>query len=255
MTVHLLAAMPWTAVRDFVSPRAVAVLPLGAMEAHGPHLPLATDVIIAEAMAREGAGRLSSRGFDVFLLPAFSVAAAPFAAGFPGTIDARPGDVASLVVSIAASLGRHGIRHTALANAHLDPAHVRSLRDAATQLDRAVGSLIFPDVTRRRFADRLTEEFRSGACHAGRYETSVMLAERPEWVRADVASQLPANPRSLVEAIHRGASTFETAGSADAYFGWPADATAEEGRRIVATLAAILEEAVVEAFDRERSLQ
>src|SRR5512144_1970282 len=126
MTVHLLAAMPWTAVREVASRRAVAVLPLGAIEAHGPHLPLATDVIIAEAMAREGAARLSSRGFDVLLLPALSFAAAPFAAAFAGTIDARPDDIAAIVSSIAASLGRHGVTRLVLANAHLDPSHVES---------------------------------------------------------------------------------------------------------------------------------
>lgn len=248
MTVHLLAALPWTAVRDLVSPRAVAVLPVGAIEAHGPHLPLATDVIIAEAMAREGAARLSARGWDVVMLPALSFAAAPFAAGFAGTIDARPGDVASLVISIAASLGRHGIHHTIVVNSHFDPTHVRALREAASQLDAGTGSLIFPDVTRRRWAERLTDEFRSGACHAGRYETSILLAERPEWVRADLSSRLPANPRSLVDAIRHGRCTFEAAGGPDAYFGWPADATAEEGRRIVATLGAIVEEAVVEVL-------
>jgi creatinine amidohydrolase len=249
MTVHLLAAMPWTAVRDLVSPRAVAVLPIGAIEAHGPHLPLATDVIIAEAMAREGAERLSARGLDILLLPALPLAAAPFAAAFPGTIDTPAADIVSLVLSIAGSLARHGIRHTVLANAHLDPSHVRSLRDAASRMDGPGASLIFPDLTRRRWAERLTEEFRSGACHAGRYETSIVMAERPEWVRADVASRLPANPRSLVDAIARGLCTFDSAGGADAYFGWPADATAEEGRQIVATLGTILEEAVVEALE------
>src|SRR5512144_3337358 len=103
MTVHLLAAMPWTAVREVASRRAVAVLPLGAIEAHGPHLPLATDVIIAEAMAREGAARLAARGLEVLLLPVLPYAAAPFAAGFAGTIDARPPDVGSILASIALS--------------------------------------------------------------------------------------------------------------------------------------------------------
>ena len=59
---------------------------------------------------------------------------------------------------------------------------------------------------------------------------------------------LAANPRSLVDAIRRGDATFEAAGGADAYFGFPADATAEEGRTIVEELSKILEEAVLEAL-------
>jgi creatinine amidohydrolase len=78
-----------------------------------------------------------------------------------------------------------------------------------------------------------------------------MLAERPEWVAAGRLAGLPANPRSLVAAIAEGKRTFEEAGGSDAYFGSPAEASAEEGRLIVQTLAAILEEAVVEALERE----
>jgi creatinine amidohydrolase len=68
----------------------VAILPTGAMEAHGPHLPLSTDVIIAEAMARDGAARLAARGMEAVLLPALAWTPAPFAAGFPGTLSIRP---------------------------------------------------------------------------------------------------------------------------------------------------------------------
>jgi creatinine amidohydrolase len=61
--------------------------------------------------------------------------------------------------------------------------------------------------------------------------------------------RLTPNPHSLVEAIRTGHATFADAGGADAYFGFPADATAEEGREIVAALAGILEEAVMDAVE------
>ena len=56
--MHTFAAMTWEEARDAAGPGAVAILPVGAIEAHGPHLPLETDVIIAEAMARAAAARL-----------------------------------------------------------------------------------------------------------------------------------------------------------------------------------------------------
>jgi len=76
-----------------------------------------------------------------------------------------------MVRGVARSLAAHGIRVTAIANAHHDPAHVIALRTAAAEVasDENV-TIVFPDLTRRRWAERLSDEFRSGACHAGRYE-------------------------------------------------------------------------------------
>jgi len=152
------------------------------------------------------------------------------------------------VAGAVRSLAGHGIRITAIANAHHDPAHVQALRTAVSQIAaRGLGTLVFPDLTRRRWAELLTAEFKSGACHAGRYEGSIVLAERPDLVRQDVMAALPANPRSIIEAMHRGNVTFTQAGGPDAYFGFPAEATADEGRQTIETLGLILEKAVMEA--------
>jgi creatinine amidohydrolase len=253
MAVHALETMTWTDVRALPASRTLAILPAAAVEAHGPHLPLGTDMVIAEAMARAGAGRLAARGLEVLVLPPLAFAPAPFAAAFAGTIHTAAEATTMMVAGVAQSLASHGVRVTAVANAHHDPAHVDALRAAVA---RCAGgrdaTLVFPDLTRRRWADKLTDEFRSGACHAGRYEGSVVLAERPDLVRRDVMERLPANPHSLVDAIRSGRATFAEAGGADAYFGFPADATAEEGRGIVETLGAILEEAVLEAMPEAR---
>ena len=250
MPVYSLASLTWTAVRELPAARTVAVLPAGAIEAHGPHLPLATDVIIAEAMARAGAARLAAQGLHVLLLPALAIAPAPFAAEFAGTLDVPPEATTMIVKAVLQSLAAHGCRAAAIANAHHDPAHVAALRRALGELDPQSGLVaVFPDLTRRRWAERLTAEFRSGACHAGRYETSIVLAERPDLVRTDVMASLTPNPRSLVDAIREGRTTFTAAGGAHAYFGFPAEATAEEGRAIVETLGAILADAVVEAIE------
>jgi creatinine amidohydrolase len=254
MPVYSLASLTWRAVRDLASGRTVAVLPAGAIEAHGPHLPLATDVIIAEAMARAGAERLSARGVDVLMLPTVTIAPAPFAAEFAGTIDIPADAMTQTVTSVVRCLSAHGIGVVAIANAHHDPANVAALRRVVDAFEHDQVTVVFPDVTRRRWAERLTPEFRSGACHAGRYEGSIVLAERPDLVRCDVMSSLPANPRSLVDAIRNGRSTFSAAGGADAYFGFPAEATAEEGRATVVALGDILADAVAEAIDSSRAV-
>jgi creatinine amidohydrolase len=249
MPVHHLPSMTWPAVRQLPAARTVAVLATGAIEAHGPHLPLGTDLTIAEAMARAGADRLSLKGFHVLLLPPLTLTAAPFASEFAGTLHTPAEATTMIVTGVARSLSAHGLRITAIANAHHDPAHVNALRRAADEVARSrSGLIVFPDLTRRRWASRLSAEFQSGACHAGRYEGSIMLAVRPDLVNSDVMATLEPNPQSLVDAIRDGRTTFTAAGGPDAYFGFPADATAEEGRALIGILGAILADAVEDAM-------
>lgn len=240
-----LAAMTWEEARDAAGPRSVAILPVGAIEAHGPHLPLETDVIIALAMARAGAARLAARGATVVVLPPLTYTTAGFAQAFAGTLSLRPETVTATVVDIAGNLSRHGFGVLAIANAHLDPMHLASLEAAANAARRElVLTVAFPILAAKPWALRLGEEFRSGACHAGRFETSIVLAERPELVREATMAALPPNPMSLSGAIREGRTSFEEAGGARAYFGFPAEATAGEGRATVELLGAILDEAV-----------
>ncbi len=246
MPVSQLGDMTWEDLRGLEKANAVAILPTGAMEAHGPHLPLSTDVVIAEAMARAGGERLAQRGCNVVILPSVAYTAAEFGAGFPGTISIDPAAVNVMLMSLLRSLARSGLGVVALANAHLDPAHLSSLHAVVRQCrDIENVRCVFPDITRRPWASRLTDEFKSGACHAGQFESSIVMAARPELVRDALRRQLAPNPASLSAAIKDGATTFEKAGGPRAYFGFPADASADEGRRTIDVLGAILEEAVM----------
>ena len=247
MPIHRLAEMTWEEVGEMDRARTVALLPVGAMEAHGPHLPLGTDVIIAEAMARACSDALAEEGTASVLLPPLWATHAGFAADFPGTLSVSAATVSALVGDVASGLARHGFAALAIANAHLDPGHIASLRSASASASGEM-PVVFVDLTRRSAAERLTDEFRTGACHAGRFEGSVVLAEAPELVRDDIAAGLAPNPVSLSVAIRDGARTFSEAGGARAYFGWPADATAEEGRKTVHVLGRLLAEAVGEAL-------
>jgi creatinine amidohydrolase len=237
--------MTWEEARDAAGPGSVAILPVGAIEAHGPHLPLETDVIIAQAMARTGAARLAARGLRVLVLPPLTYTSAGFARGFAGTLSLRPETVVATVVDIAGSLGQHGYTVLAIANAHLDPDHLASIEAAVNQIRRGLRLRVaFPNLVIKPWALRLGDEFKSGACHAGQFETSIVLAERPDLVREATMAALPPNPASLSRAIREGKMEFEEAGGPRAYFGYPAQATAEEGRATLEVLGAILDEAV-----------
>ena len=245
MPVHELAQLTWEEVRDLDREHTLVVLPVGAIEAHGPHLPLDTDVVIATAMARAGARKLATRGRLVVILPALAYTAASFGAAFHGTLSISAITVTALLVDVARSLSDQGFRLLALANVHLDPEHLTALTEAVklAKADQLL-PIIFPDLTRKPWGTRLGDEFKSGACHAGQFESSIVIAERPDGVRETIRASLVANPISLSQAIKAGKRTFETAGGPRAYFGDPAAATADEGTRLIDALGAILEEAV-----------
>ncbi|WHU04232.1 creatininase family protein [Sphingomonas sp. NIBR02145] len=242
----MLGDLPWTQVQAALASGqpVVAILPLGAVEAHGPHLPLCTDVIISEGMARRAAALLEAQGMHGFVLPALAYAPAHYAEEFAGTISIGEATARAIILDIAASLKAQGFACLALANSHFDPANVAMLRNLVPAVEALGLALAFPDFTRRALAAELTAEFVSGACHAGQFETSLVLADRPDLVDAATCRNLRHNPSSLVTAFAAGARTFTEAGGPEAYFGDPAHATAEEGERTSAIMAKALVRAI-----------
>ena len=233
----------WTELRDLLarSNPCALILPVGSTEAHGPHLPLSTDVIIAEEMALRAARMLEARGETALVLPPVAYSVTDFSEGFAGSISIRAETATALLRDILFSLIRQGFQRIAIANAHLEPAHIATLRAAceAVKTETRI-EIAFPDVTRRRWAQMLTEEFQSGACHAGQYESSLVMSARPDLVREEARRALDPKLISLSQAVRAGASRFAEIGGDQAYFGSPAAATAEEGHRTFEILAGMI---------------
>jgi creatinine amidohydrolase len=224
----------------------VLLLPLGAVEPHGPHAPLSTDLLISLGMCRRAAGRLADDPhIRLLVLPPVAYGVTRYAAGFPGAIGVCEQTLRRTIVEICASLLGQGFRYIVVVNNHFEPEQVRTIHEALDEIESSTGAVVgFCDLTRSARARRLTEEFRSGACHAGQYETSLVLAQRPELIDAQTMRSLPTVPVSLVEAIGRGVRDFRAMGLDRAYCGSPASATAEEGEATFAVLTEMLIETV-----------
>ena len=233
-----LAKLSSPEARGFFHARTIAILPCGATEPHGPHLPIDTDVTIAIAHARRAAEKLEALGVQALVLPPIAYGITNWTQGFPGRLSIRTGTLFALIEDLLSALEFEGIRQLVVVNAHLEPENVRALRNAL--LDRAERhkdrvQAVFADNTRRKFAAKLGAEFQSGDCHAGRYETSLVLAADPAAVREH--AQLKPVRIDLIEKSKAGVTSFLAAGAQEAYCGDPAAASAEEGRALLEVLA------------------
>ena len=225
----------------------VALLPVGATEAHGPHLALDTDVAIALEVALRAARALGQDGRRALVLPPLSYAVTRFAGEFAGTIGIGEHAARHVLDDLFESLALQGVRTLAIVNHHLEPAHLAVLREAAIHAPKRL-RIAFPEHTRRPHALALGDEFKSGDCHAGRYETSIVLATGGGSARVREAIRASLEPQwlGLVAGIKAGKRTFREVGMTEAYVGDPRAATAAEGEALLEALAGIVVAAVKE---------
>lgn len=236
--MHLAATLPWPKVKALADAGAVALLPVGSTEAHGPHLPLNVDVVLAEEVCRRASALLDAV-VDTVCFPAVCYSLTDFAAPFAGTVSVPADAARASLEAVFTGILRGGFGAVCAVNHHVEPAHFRVVHDAAKAAAAATGKkVLVPDHRRAPTGPALGHEFMHGGSHAGHYETSLMLAAAPQLV-GEVVRSLPTLEVDLPARIKAGARNFLEVGGADAYLGAPSQATAAEGERLFALLAAL----------------
>lgn len=187
--------------------RLVAVLPVAALEQHGPHLPLSVDTDLAQGIVQACLPHLSEDCKAVFL-PAQIVGYSPEHQAFAGTLSLKAETIIRLWTEIAESVAAAGVKKLVLFNSHggqvgLMDVVARDLRARLGMLVYSVSWFNLP-LLDETGADLNTlfsaDEHRFGV-HAGDVETSMMLALRPEWVRMDQAQHFHSTSQDRASAF------------------------------------------------------
>lgn len=174
----------------------VAVLPLAAIEQHGGHLPLSTDLDIGLGLLAAARARLPD-GFPLFVLPVLAVGASEEHTAFPGTLSLPPEVAIAVIEAHGDALARAGVRRLVLFNSHGGNKPVMDL--AALTLRRRWGMLVIK-AHYTRFAPPAVglpaEELRHGL-HGGALETALMLQLAPHKVRREALDHPPSRGEAM----------------------------------------------------------
>ncbi|MDP8947666.1 MAG: creatininase family protein [Actinomycetota bacterium] len=245
--LYYLERMTYPQVERLATRTPLALLPVGPPEAHGPHLPIGTDLIAARELCERAAHDLATRGIECLIAPLLPYCLAEVAAPFPGTVTVRPEVVAALVADICESLARSGFRRTLVVSGHAEEENLAALQagaEQAAQVGAMVGVSRWYESALPGALHLLDEEHPEYDVHAGEWETALVLLRAPELVDRAALDTLPPNwdTRDLSERRAAGARTFPELGAPEAYCGDPRRATPATAENLYATLGRFVAE-------------
>ena len=233
-----LATRTWPEVREAMAEGSTAVVPTGSTEQHGPHLPLATDYLIAEALA---ASATEETGHA--LTPPVRIAVSEHHRQFPGTMWVEPSVFRDYVESVVRNLTYHGVDRVVFVNAH--GGNVQHLREVGRRLRRDETAYAVEWMWDESIPELVDDLFTHNGPHGGPKETAMIMHIARELVRDEELTT--ARDNGLVEmddGDYRefGARTFYESieDSESGVFGDQTDATPEAGRELFEAASAQL---------------
>ncbi len=170
------------------------IIPVGTVEEHGSHLPLATDTIQAMELAK----RVSQR-MNVFIAPPLHYGFCRSTRCHPGTIGISAGALRAMIRDIVKSLHLHGLRFFVILSGHAGNIHMAALNEVGEELLGEIPEINIAVLSEMDlFLDKGVVVETEGDSHAGEVETSMMLYIRPELVKGRASKEYPMLPKPIL---------------------------------------------------------
>jgi creatinine amidohydrolase len=219
---------------------AIVILPVAALEQHGPHLPVEVDTLLGETVALRTARKAVALGVPTLVLPVLWTGLSEHHMSFGGTVTLDFPAFSALVEGVVRSVLRHGFRRIVLLNAH--GGNENALRSITDDLTPKLGVPIVQFTYWYAAAVAIAKilETQGGLQHACEAETSMMLAARPELVATDRIPLAKSNSTPDVsDVVGGGVYRWRTVGSrsGSGVIGNPEAASAEKGERLFEAIA------------------
>lgn len=174
---YLLGDLAWPDAEKAIADEKVVLIPLGSVEQHGPHLPLDTDTVTAYEVCKKIGQKIPKA---VVVMPPVYYTPAEISMGFPGTIDIEPTHFIDYLYDICNSLVKHGFKRIVMVSGHgINPPYMQIVSMMVTARHAAIcaGAAYFD------FAKPSVRKIVSHGAHACEFETSMLLALKPESVQ------------------------------------------------------------------------
>ena len=251
--------LTWQEIKRLDKNRTIVFLSISPLEAHGPHLPVGTDVYGAWDIAEKAACIVAGENTHLtsILLPALPVGCCGVTSDFHGTITLGGATLLNLVLDIAHSLSSQGFLFLVISNHHLDPVHMKALLTAIDKIEsqcplkilesgsRIVYSGIHMDLQNRIAGAGLAFE---KEVHADVKETAFIMHRHPHLLKGIYAG-LPPVHIDVGAGFRKGLKTFKQMGATQGYIGSPAKAGPELGRAYLEESAALLAQLALKLYN------
>jgi creatinine amidohydrolase len=254
MTERRIDALRWPDIARRLGPRSIVVQPLGATEQHGPHLPINTDFVVADEIARAAVTEVGDE-LDVWLLPTLSYTKSNEHARFPGTVWLSASTMSSMLDDIGRCVAMLPARKLVFLNGHGGNSALLGVANRDIRLAHGLQTfLTHPGLPVDQGGAAPASELGMGI-HGGTEETSLMLHLRPELVDMSVATRnVPEKLATNQHVRFGGRVSFGWLSSdfgPDGHIGDPTTATAERGKELFEGAVRNFGEALAEiaAFD------
>lgn len=232
----LLGEMTWPECREVIAEGRIAVLPAGIQEQHGPHLPLDTDVFIADEIVKRAAALVPDK---VAVVAPINHGHSPHHMDFPGTLTIDPRHMLDYVLDVTMSLAYHGFTKILIVNGHGSNAPILDLVARQTIIKSegkcACASMFYMESPEYdRTVRALFPELADKWGHGDAIETSLYMGLRPELVQLGKAKDSPITDTMMLGSAHLPLRLWWSSFSPEGIYGWVEGSSEEKGKQLVA---------------------